>query len=448
MADLIIFLPILTLIMLAISTKKMDLSLITASVIALILLHKKNIVRGTLDSFYRALADESFQFCIIFLISFGIMMKLFQESGGLQGFALFMKRFVKGPKSAMIFCWIMDVLLFIDEYLDSLTVSFSMRAITDRNRIPREHLAFHVNAMSCSLCIVVPMTSWTAFTVNLISKDGLTYSDFIRAIPMMLYPLLMIFLCLLIACGLFPRLGNLRKAYDRVSAGGPVLIREKNEKSLVDLGELDENKVSSPLNIMIPIIVVVAGCLIFDKNMLIGLILGIVCQFILYLPQRLMSLYEFFEHLFSGASSMLMILMILFFGFILNDCNEQLGLFDIVIRLAGSAIPAVLLPAFTFIAVGALVFATGTCWLIMLLSVPVFIPLALQMGVDPLLTLAALMSGVGLGYSTCFYGDTIFLTAAGTEVCNMTIIRTSFPYAMILTALSVAGYVALGFLMM
>lgn len=447
MKELIILLPLTILIILAVSTRKMELSLIVACLAALVLLHKGNIVTGTLDTFYNVLSNESFQFCIIFLITFGIMMKLFQDSGGLQGFALLIKRFIRGRKSAMVFCWVMDVILFIDEYLNALTVSFSMRKITDAYGIPREHLAFHVNAMACSLCLAVPMTSWTAFIVNLISDHGMTYADYLRAVPTMFYPLFLVIQCLLLSLGFLPRLGTLGKAYARVDSGGPTLIHEKNEKSLVDLGIFDEDNVSSPLFILLPLAVVIAGSIYFGKNMLIGLILGIVCQFILYIPKKLMTINGFFDSLFSGASSMLPLLMVIFFGFLLNACNERLGLFDLVIRLAGSAIPAWLLPLVAFILVGALVFATGSCWLIMLLTVPIFIPLSSELGADPLLVLSALLSGIGLGYSTCFYGDTIFLTAAGTEVNNMTIIRASLPYALIAAVISAAGYLALGALM-
>lgn len=444
MANVQALLPLLTLIILAVTTKRMGESLLASMLLSMLLLHKGNIVRGTLGSFYSTLADPSFQFCIIFLLTFGIIMKLFQESGGLKGFADFMTRFIKSPRSALVFCWIMDIILFIDEYLDALTVSFSMRRITDSYDIPREHLAFHVNAMACSLCLAVPMTSWTAFIVTLIEKNGMGLSDYIRGIPMMFYPVLMIILCLLLALGVIPKLGNLKKAYGRVRDGGPTLIHEKNEKSLVDMGKLDESKNSSPLNILVPLLVIIAGSVIFDRNMLNGLLLGIVCQFILYLTQKLMTISEFFENLYSGASSMLTLLMIIFFGFVLNDANEQLGLFDIVVGFAGESLPPWMLPAATFLITGGLVFATGSCWMIMLLAVPIFIPLANEMGVDPVLTLAALMSGIGLGYSTCFYGDTIFLSAAGTEVSNMTIIKTTLPYALILIVLSTAGYLILG----
>lgn len=447
MSTVIILLPLATLLILAVVTKKMERALIAASILALALLNKQNIVRGTLESFYRVLSDDSFQFCIIFLTTFGIIMKLFQASGGLQGFAQLVKRYATGKKRVMVFCWIMDVLLFIDEYLNTLTVSFSMRSVTDREGIPREHLAFHVASMGCSLCLAVPMTSWTAFIVNVIEDYDMSYGDYLRCVPLMFYPILLILLCLLLAVGWFPKIGLLKKAYERVDAGGPALIHEKNEKALVDLGEYDETNISSPANILVPMLVIIAGGIYFDRNMLLGLILGIVCQFMLYIPGKTMKMEQFFDHMFAGASSMLPLLMILFFGYVLNDCNEQLGLFDVVVSFAGSTLPAGILPVVTFLGVGALVFATGSCWLMLLLAIPIFIPLAIQIGADPVLTLAAILSGVGLGYSTCFYGDVIFLTAAGTELGNMTIIRVAYPYAIILMGISAIGYLVLGVLL-
>lgn len=444
MSQAIVFIPILTLIVLVVTTKKVPQSLVVASVLALAILYRTKIVSGTVESFYRVLSDSSFQFCIIFLVAFGILMKLFQESGGLQGLTHFIQSVAKGPKSVMVICWIMNMLLFIDEYLDALTVSFLMRKTADHHRVPREHLAFHINAMACSLCLMIPMTSWTAFTVNLIGIHGLSYTDYLRCVPMMFYPLAMAILCILVAAGIFPKLGNLRRAYQRVESGGEPFICEINEKGLVDVGEISEDKVSSPLNILIPVAVIIAGTLYFGRNMLIGLLLGIVCQFVLYCAQKLITIEEFFEHLFSGATSMVTLLMVLFFGFLLNDCNEQLGMFNMISQMTGLSEYGSLLPFITFLGVGALVFATGSCWLIMLLAIPVFLPMAIEIGADPIPTLAALLSGVGLGYSTCFYGDTIFLTAAGTEVSNMTIVRTTVPYALIAAAVSAVGYLIIG----
>lgn len=446
MSQIIILLPLATLLVLAVWTRKMAEAMVAAAALAMVILHKGNVIEGTIASFYRALSDDSLQFCIIFLIAFGSIIRLLQESGGLQGFARFMSRFIRGPRSALFFCWIIAGTLFVDEYLNTLTVGFTMRGITDRCRIPREHLAFQVNAMACALVLIVPFTSWTGFTIKLIEKEGMGFVEYVQAIAVMFYPVIAVVLCLLLALGLFPRLGALKKAYARVETGGPVYVPEEQGKSILEFAELDEGKISSPLNLLLPLVVIVGGAMWFDKNMLVGLLLGLVCQFLLYLPQRLMSVSMFFDFFFQGASSMLTLIMVLFFGFVLGDANEQMGVFDLVVGLASASVPAWVIPALTFLMVAALVFTTGTCWVVMLITIPIFLPLAAEAGVSTVLTLGALMSGVGMGYNLCFYADTMFLTAAGTGVNNMGVVRVSLPYAAIVGGLSLVCYLAAGVL--
>lgn|GEM_PF-3071122 len=75
-------------------------------------------------------------------------------------------------------------------------------------------------------------------------------------------------------------------------------------------------------------------------------------------------------------------------------------------------------------------------------AIPVFVPLALSMGVTAPVIIAAVMSGIGLGYSTCFYADAVFMTTAGTGVSNITIIKATLPYA----AGAAAGFLLCGIL--
>ena len=91
-----------------------------------------------------------------------------------------------------------------------------------------------------------------------------------------------------------------------------------------------------------------------------------------------------------------------------------------------------------FLLVGATVFAVGGCWVVMTIAIPVFVPLALSMGV----TAPVIMIGIGLGYSMCFCADAVFMTAAGTGVSNITIIKATLPYA----AGAAAGFLLCGIL--
>ena len=123
------------------------------------------------------------------------MIKLLQESGALSGFNDMASRLASGPRRPLLLAMLMSIIMFVDEYLSVLAVTFALKGTTDRNGIPREHLAFQANAVGCCLCVLVPFSSWVAFTVGLLSDFGLTFDDYISSIPFMFYPVLMF--CLL-----------------------------------------------------------------------------------------------------------------------------------------------------------------------------------------------------------------------------------------------------------
>ena len=62
--------------------------------------------------------------------------------------------------------------------------------------------------------------------------------------------------------------------------------------------------------------------------------------------------------------------------------------------------------------------------------------------------IGAVMSGVAFGGNFCFYSDIIFMTSAGTGISNMRQVKVAAPYVLTVTALTLAGYVALGYMIM
>lgn len=346
------FAPLAFLIVYALRTRKMADAMILATLLAMVLLHRQHFLTGAIDALYGALSNSSYQFVLCIIIGFGGMITLFQESGALMGFRDLLLKVARGPKRTLVLAWVMSAVMFVDEYLNALAVTFSMREITDRNRIPREHLAVQANVMACCLCMTVPFSSWTAFTVGLVSEYGLGFGDYLRAIPYMLYPLCMMLVCLLLAVGAFPKVGVLKRAYRRVESGGPAFERDEKAEKLVDVADVDESRASPAWNAVVPLAVLV----------------------------------------------------------------------------------------------GATVFAVGGCWVVMTIAIPVFVPLALSMGVTAPVIIAAVMSGIGLGYSTCFYADAVFMTTAGTGVSNITIIKATLPYAAGAAAVAAAGFLLCGIL--
>lgn len=254
MAEIIMaFAPLVFLIVYALKTRKMADAMILATLLAMVLLHRQHFLTGAIDALYGALSNSSYQFVLCITIGFGGMITLFQESGALMGFRDLLLKAARGPKRTLVLAWVMSAVMFVDEYLNALAVTFSMREITDRNRIPREHLAVQANVMACCLCMTVPFSSWTAFTVGLVSEYGLGFGDYLRAIPYMLYPLCMMLVCLLLAVGAFPKAGVLECAYRRVESGGPAFERDEKAEKLVDVADVDESRASSAWNAVVPL---------------------------------------------------------------------------------------------------------------------------------------------------------------------------------------------------
>lgn len=419
--------------------------MIVASLLGAVFVYKADFFAGYVDMIYGTLSNSSYQFVLIILMGFGGMIKLLQESGALAGFGSFVHKFAHGPKTPLVVAWIMAVVMFVDDYLSTLAVSFSMKDITDKNGIPREHLAYQANTVAGCFCVLIPFSSWTAFNVGLISEQGLAYSDYLAAIPYMFYPIAAASASLLLAFHILPKVGVLKQAYKRIASGGPAFLEEAKDSSIINI-EMPENaKETSYLNALIPIIVLVAVTLIYNNDLVYGILAALAVQAAIYIGTGLMSVSDFMRFFFDGAKSMLSLALVICFAFMLSSANKELGLFEIVIGGVGKAVPPSLLPVIVFIVVAFTTFATSGYWMIQVISIPIFIPLAFSMGINPSVIVAAIMSGVTLGCNLCFYSDPVFMTSAGTGVSNLRLIKTTVPYALGAALLSAIGYVIVGF---
>lgn len=441
---IIAFIPLTVLIIGALTTKRIAETMVVASFLGAVFLYKSNFFSGYIDMIYQTLSNSSYQFVLIILMGFGGMIKLLQESGALLGFGSLVHKFAKGPKKPLIVSWIMALIMFVDDYLSTLAISFSMKDITDKNGIPREHLAYQSNSIAACFCVLIPFSSWTAFNVGLISEQGLSYSDYIHALPYMFYPIIAAVTCLILDFGLIPKVGVLKSSYERIRSGGPSFLEEKNQSSIVNIEMPENTKESSAANALIPIIVLVIVVLIYDNDLVHGIIAAIVVQAAMYIGKKIMTLSDFMRFFFDGAKSMVNLALVICFAFMLSSANKELGLFEIVIGSVGKTVPPALLPVMVFIVVAFTTFATSGYWMIQVISIPIFIPLAFSMGINPPIIVAAIMSGVTLGCNLCFYADPVFMTSAGTGVSTLRLVKTTLPYAMGAAVLTAIGYLAVG----
>ena len=102
-------------------------------------------------------------------------------------------------------------LLTVDDYMSPLLRGVIMRPLTDKEKIPREKLAFILDSTCASVCTIIPFMAWGAYVAGLIAdlggpvttvEEGV--SVYIKAIPFNLYAIILLVIVLLNALEIFP----------------------------------------------------------------------------------------------------------------------------------------------------------------------------------------------------------------------------------------------------
>lgn len=448
MSGLLACLPIIVLIVGALATKKMSEMIVVASILAAILQFGTGAFTGYLDMLYGVLSDDTFQLILIILLGFGAMTTLFEKSGGIGGFAALIGKFANTRKKSMVATWVMSVCLFIDDYLNVLSTSFAMRSLTDAQRVPREHLGYAVNSVGACICVLVPITSWAAFGMQVGGDYGVNFNVYLAAIPLMFFPIASLLMNLLVSLGVVPKVGLIKKAYERVDAGGPLVVKEEGSASLVKVEE-DPEPVdpSSPWNFFLPIIVLIIVSVIMDNSIAYGIIAGLIAQLIMYAAQKRITVSEGFELMFEGFGGMAGIAFAICFAYMTVQSCLDMGMATFLIDLFVTTVPAWALPTLIFLITG-LVSLTADSWVVTVLAVPIFLPLAIEMGVPLNVAMAAVMSAVAFGSQYCLFADAVFMSSASTGLTNVTLIKVVTPYVMTCVAIATVGFLVTGVVVM
>ena len=413
--------PIIVLIIGALTTKRMVETLIVSSLIGTVIIYHQHFFTGFVGLIYDVLSDDTYQFALILIMSVGAMMKLFERSGALHSFRKKLSKYAYTRKRSLLITWLLSIILFIDDYLILLTVSMSMKKLTDKTRVPREHLAYTLNAMSVSVCLIIPFTSWSVFAITNMKKLGLDLGDYLHAIPYMFFSLASVLISLLLILGVIPKLGQMKKAYKRVDSGGSLVpVEEQNGASIVSVEEADGN------------------------DAIYGIVAALFCMLVLYKIRGIMTVGEFFACFYDGMREMSTIAFVVLFAYMIAHENDLMGFAPYIVTNCVKIITPRLLPLFIFMIMSLVAFTIGDVWALILIAMPIFIPMAQKTGLNPSIAVGALLSGANFGATMCLQSDALFMTYAGTGVPNVTQIKAALPYVAMAVLISCAGYLIVG----
>ena len=258
--------------------------------------------------------------------------------------------------------------------------------------------------------------------------------EYAKLLPFNAFPVFIVITTLLLAVGILPRFGPLKKAFAEAKA------------NLVESAEEEEVEGGNLIDFIIPVIVLLVMMVIFNELM-IAVLAAIVACFLLYIPRKIMTLSEFMENFNEGIKDMVEILVILLAVFILVNGLGEIGLSEYVIETVSPVLVGGVIPVLSFIVVALLVFGGMDYWAGMLLLAPIIIPLAQNFDVNVYLTMAAAVSGSVCGGNACYFGEQMLLVSEAVELPPAKLAAANLPYAAIAAIATGIFYLVMGFVL-
>lgn len=447
-------LPVIVVIVLSLFTKRILESLIVGTFVTYIIVDQLGFAEGWMNAFFQVASDRDHQWVIMVCALFGSLIALLGASHGTLGFSKWLGKLCRGPKSTMFVTWVMGILIFVDDYLNIMTLSTCMRKLSDKHHVPREALSYVIDSTGAPVCALLPFSTWAVFFAGLFYAEswvadlgfGSAIGTFYHIIPFSFYAIAAVIIVPLFAFGLIPKWGKMRKAYARVETTGKAYSVGSAELNLDEEDNEEINVKGSIWDFVLPIGVLIALTVVTGE-LFLALIASIATCFILYIPRKKMSITHFFDLTIHGFCNMIPTVAIIFFVFVMQEGMVDIGIADYVIHAVQPFVSAELLPVITFLLVAALNFSTGSAWGIPAIVSPIILPLAFSLGANPLLVMGAIVSGATLGSHACFYSDATVLTSSCCKMNNMDHALSQFPYAMCATGIACVCYLICGFVL-
>ncbi|WP_020401076.1 Na+/H+ antiporter NhaC family protein [Kordiimonas gwangyangensis] len=440
--------PTLLVLIIAVWIKRPIEALLAGAIVGVIMLNGTGAVGAFADIALRTLQDDDLAWIILVCGGMGALIGLFVRTGSLHAFMDKVTSGVKTRFGALMATWLMGVALFVDDYLNSITVGAAMRRITDRFKISREMLAYVIDSTAAPISVIIPISTWAVFFGTILVDVGLAEEGhgvmaYISGIPYMLYPWIAVIMVPLIAAGKIPLFGPMKAAEARAAAGHCIPPgAEHIHKAHLALQEkpMVRKKISL---FLLPMLALVGLTIYFDLEFLRATIATLALTVFAVLSLRILDMHDTFDTLIEGFKTMIEPLAIIFSAYMLKDVNGELGLTSYILELTQPFMTAQTLPFIVFGVMGLIAFATGSSWGMFVIALPIIAELAIATDANIPLIIGATLSASTFGSHACLYADATVLTA---QSCGCTSIQhalTQLPFAILAALISLIGFAIL-----
>lgn len=453
-----------------------------------------------LDLIQRAvnsLADPWNAGIILQVLAIGGVINLVGKMGGAKAIANALAKRAKTAKSAQIITWFAGLLVFFDDYANSLIIGPMMRPVTDQMKVSRQKLSFIIDATAAPVAGIAIISTWIGLEVGLIGSafesigvEVNPFGVFLTTIPFRFYNILILGFIVMITL-LLKDFGPMRKAELECRRGNQNLTsNELVNQQLSKHDELEplEGVKLSIWNAIIPIGTLILGALFaFYYSGYTAIMAGedsAVIQLMQNAPVSFDAIKEAFSNadasvalfqsaLFAGIVAMVMGVfkkiftvsqgldiwvdgmktlvitgVILVCAWSLSSVIKELGTAKYLITLLSGSLPAFILPTLIFVLGSIISFATGTSYGTMGILMPLAIPLAYSINPEMsyvVVSTSAVLTGAIFGDHCSPISDTTILSSMGAGCDHIEHVRTQMPYAIFVASIAIVfGYIPVG----
>jgi len=406
-------------------------------------------IRDTLsDKLVSSIATKDHVSIIIFTVLLGGMVGIIHAGGGTEAVVQFFSKRVRSRKGAMFYSWLTGVIIFFDDYANTLIVGKTMRPITDAFGVSREKLSYIVDSTAAPVTAIAVISTWIGFEISILNDlfhtygiklDG--YTAFVYSIPYLFYPILTIVFVLFVSLtgkDFGPMFKFEKEAVKKVCS----IKRDNSVKGDILLGVLP---------IVVVIVVTLSGIVLTGlgentssireifahsdsfSSLIWGSSAG--CLVAGLFALKYLSLNKVIESWLDGLKTMVLAVVILSLAWTLGNICGVLKTGDYVVSVFPESFPLFIHPALAFLVSALISFATGTSWGTMAIGYPLLIPLVFN---TPYLfpSIAAILSGAVFGDHCSPISDTTIMSSMSSECNHINHVRTQLPYAITVAAIS------------
>ncbi len=417
---------------------------------------------------------------IIFSMMIAGVVSIISKNGGMRGVVNLLEPYAHNRRSGQFVIWLMGVLIFFDDYANTLVVGNTMRPVADRLKISREKLAYLVDSTAAPVAAVAFITTWIGAELGYI-ESGLVeieqmhlspYSVFLNSLAYAFYPLLTLTFMLIL---IYKQrdYGPMLRAENDMIKGIDVLPKESDKSDELSREfTMKEGVKPRAINAIIPILIIIFGAVwgmwttgysdevwndaTYSFTRKISIIIGnsdsftallwssmagAVVAIIMSVSQRILKLGESISSGLEGFKTMIPAMSILVLAWSLAVITEHMHTAVFLQSLWSDSLSPVLLPAVVFGLSALVSFSTGSSWGTMAILYPLMLPASYHISIEAGLpheeamiifynVVSVVLAGSVFGDHCSPISDTTILSSLASSCNHIDHVRTQLPYAL------------------